>query len=231
MQERNRDPSVVMIVAALNEAEGIGPTIEELRSHLNDVHLLVVDGRSNDRTVEIAKDKGATVLIQEGTGKGRALGQGIEQLPPNVRYVVFTDADFTYPAEYIPKMIEILDHDPNVGMVVGNRFGSDIKFKAVSTNIFYVGNRFIAFAQHLVNGIKLEDPLSGLRVAKVEVLKGWKPKSEGFDIEVEMNYRVERSGYQIVEIPIKYRPRLGEKKLKLRHGLTILKRILSESVV
>jgi dolichol-phosphate mannosyltransferase len=169
--------------------------------------------------------------MQEGTGKGRALGQGIEQLPSNVRYVVFTDADFTYPAEYIPKMIEILDHNPNVGMVVGNRFGSDIKFKAVSADIFYMGNRFIAFAQNLVNGIKLQDPLSGLRVAKVEVLKGWKPKSKGFDIEVEMNYRVERAGYQIVEIPIKYRPRLGEKKLKLRHGLTILKRILSESLV
>jgi len=218
-------------MAALNEAEGIGPTIEELRSHLPDGHLLVVDGRSNDRTVEIAKDKGASVLIQEGKGKGQALGQGIEQLPSNVRYVVFIDADFTYPAEYIPKMIEILDHNPNVGMVVGNRFNSDIKFKAVSANTFYVGNRFLAFAQHVVNGIKLKDPLSGLRVARLEALKGWKPKSEGFDVEAEMNYRVEREGYRIVEIPINYRPRLGEKKLKLRHGLIILKRILSESLV
>jgi dolichol-phosphate mannosyltransferase len=128
-------------------------------------------------------------------------------------------------------MIEILDHNPNVGMVVGNRLNGDIRFKAVSADRFYVGNRLLAFAQHLVNGITLRDPLSGLRVAKLEALKGWKPKSKGFDVEAEMNYRVECEGYQIAELPIKYRPRLGEKKLKLRHGLIILKRILSESLV
>jgi hypothetical protein len=83
----------------------------------------------------------------------------------------------------------------------------------------------------LFNGIKLNDPLSGLRVVRAEVLKGWKSKSRGFDIEAEMNYHVERMGYRIVEIPIRYRPRLGEKKLKLRHGFAILKRIVSESFV
>jgi hypothetical protein len=41
---------------------------------------------------------------------------------------------------------------------------------------------------------------------------------------------VERKGFRTVEIPIYYRPRLGEKKLKLRHGVTILKRILAESI-
>jgi len=50
-------------------------------------------------------------------------------------------------------------------------------------------------------------------------------------VEAEMNYRVERSGYKTTEIPIQYRPRLGEKKLKLRHGFLILKRILSESLL
>jgi dolichol-phosphate mannosyltransferase len=217
-------------MAALNEAEGIGSTIEELRSHLPDAGLLVVDGRSDDKTVEIAKDKGATVLIQKGNGKGQALHQGIEQLPSNIEYVVFIDADFTYPTEYIPKMIEILDHNPNVGMVVGNRFNGDLKFKDVSADTFYIGNRFLAFAQHLVNGIKLKDPLSGLRVVRSEILIGWRPKSEGFDVEAEMNYRVERKGYQIVEIPIRYRSRLGEKKLRLRHGFLILRRIISESL-
>jgi hypothetical protein len=45
-----------------------------------------------------------------------------------------------------------------------------------------------------------------------------------------MNFYVEREGHQIVEIPIEYRPRLGEKKLKLRHGFGILKRILAENL-
>ena len=60
-------------------------------------------------------------------------------------------------------------------------------------------------------------------------LEGWKPKSKGFDVEAEMNAIVERRGYRIVEIPIDYRSRMGEKKLKLRHGLGIMKRIFAES--
>jgi dolichol-phosphate mannosyltransferase len=63
-----------------------------------------------------------------------------------------------------------------------------------------------------------------------EILKDWKPKSKSFDIEVELNHWVERKGYKILEIPIYYRPRLGQKKLKIRHGFTILKRILAESL-
>jgi len=55
--------------------------------------------------------------------------------------------------------------------------------------------------------------------------------AEGFDVEAEMNNIVERRGYKTVEIPIDYRDRLGEKKLKLRHGFIILKRILHESLV
>jgi len=56
------------------------------------------------------------------------------------------------------------------------------------------------------------------------------PKSKGFDIEVELNHHVERKGYGIKEIDIAYRPRLGQKKLKLKHGFTIMRRILSESI-
>ncbi|MGA2681687.1 MAG: hypothetical protein ABSF44_07815 [Candidatus Bathyarchaeia archaeon] len=85
-------------------------------------------------------------------------------------------------------------------------------------------------AQFVMNGVKLNDPLSGQRVVRSEILEGWKPKSKGFDVEAEMNAIVGRKGYRIVEIPIDYRIRLGEKKLKLRHGLGIMKRILVESL-
>ena len=45
----------------------------------------------------------------------------------------------------------------------------------------------LAIAQTVMNGVKLEDPLSGLRVVRSEILDGWKPKSKGFDVEAEMN--------------------------------------------
>jgi len=124
--------------------------------------------------------------------------------------------------------VKILEENPEVGMVTGNRFNHRYELTSMG-NPFFLGNRFLAYAQYFLNGVKLRDPLTGLRVVRWRILTNWKPKSKGFDIEAEMNHRVERLGYKTVEIPIHYRTRLGEKKLRLRHGFSILKRILSES--
>jgi glycosyltransferase involved in cell wall biosynthesis len=225
--EGSRSP-VLVIVAALDEEEGIGVTIAELRQYLENPRILVVDGNSRDRTVEIAKGMDTDVIFQEGTGKGKAIAQAITQVNVDADYVIFTDADYTYPAEYLPKMIKILKENPRAGMVCGNRFNSHFHLRGMR-DMFYFGNRLLAFSHTMLNGIALRDPLTGLRVVRSEILKGWTPRSKGFDIEVELNHHVERRGYGILEIPIPYRPRLGEKKLKLRHGVTILRRIMLES--
>jgi dolichol-phosphate mannosyltransferase len=228
--EKDGSPlSVLAIVAAMNEEEGIGPTLAGLREVLPDLRLLVVDGNSTDRTVEIAKDMGAQILCQEEKGKGQAVAQAIKHIDSDVKYLVFIDADFTYPSEYLLEMIRILEENPGVGMVAGNRFNHRFHLKEMKS-LLYIGNRFLAFAQYLLNGVNMRDPLTGLRVVRWRILKGWEPKSKGFDIEAEMNHRVERKGYATVEIPIHYRMRLGEKKLKVKHGLTILKRIITESI-
>jgi hypothetical protein len=65
----------------------------------------------------------------------------------------------------------------------------------------------------------------------MQSLKDWEPKSKRFDVEAELNHRVKRQGCKTVEIPIQYRTWLGEKKLKLRHGFTILRRIIIESIL
>jgi glycosyltransferase involved in cell wall biosynthesis len=220
--------NISVIIATLNEEEGIGPTIDEMQRVLNNPYLVVVDGNSVDRTIEIAKNMGADVLLQEGKGKGDAMFQGYRNVSSKVPYIVFTDADYTYPAEYIPQMVEILEQNPKVGMVIGDRFKGKYNTSKSLTNPFYVGNRLLALAQLVMNGVKLDDPLSGLRVVRSEVLDGWRPKSKGFDVEAEMNALVGRRGYQIVEIPIDYRSRMGEKKLKLRHGIGIMRRIFAE---
>jgi dolichol-phosphate mannosyltransferase len=229
VEKNGSPPSVLVIIAALNEEKGIRPSLAELRDFLEDSRLLVVDGNSVDRTVEIAKEMGAEVLFQERSGKGDAIAQAIRYVDSDAKYVVFIDADFTYPARYLPEMIRILQENPEVGMVTGNRF-NHLLTPAAMKNPFYLGNRLLAIAQHILNGIKMNDPLTGLRVVRWRILKGWKPKSKGFDIEAELNHRVERWGYQTTEFSIPYRPRLGEKKLKLRHGFSILKRILTESL-
>ena len=220
---------LTVIVAAYNEEEGIAPTLSELKESLNEPSLLVVDGNSSDRTLELAKDLGAQVLTQKGKGKGNAISEGLAYINGDSCYVAFTDADYTYPAKYLKEMIDVLDLNPKVGMVLGDRFSRTYRLES-DRNQFYIGNRILSFVQSMFNGVKLNDPFTGLRIMRFELLKGWKPKSSGFDIEAELNHRVCRSGYTIVELPINYRKRLGKKKLGFRHGLNILRRIIVSSI-
>jgi dolichol-phosphate hexosyltransferase len=227
-KELKSNPSIQIIIAAMNEEEGIGLTIQELLKSVDNARLLVVDGNSTDRTVEVAKDLGAQVVFQDGKGKGDALAKGLKYLDPSVEYVVVTDADYTYPGTKVPAMLALLEANPEVGMVCGNRFNGNLNPKA-SNRVFHFGNSMITFAHNALNGIPLKDPLTGLRVVRAEILRKWKVKSKGFDIEVELNYLVERQGYDIAEVDIEYRVRLGEKKLKVRHGAEIIKRLIVEA--
>jgi glycosyltransferase involved in cell wall biosynthesis len=221
-------PSMQVVIAAWNEEEGIGLTIAELMDTLNCPRVLVVDGRSTDHTVEVAQRLGAEVLLQDGLGKGDAVAKGIANIDPLIDYVVLTDADYTYPAKYVPEMVEILENNSDVGMVCGSRF-IGYEERTAASSIFYFGNRLIAFTHNLLNGVALDDPLTGLRVVRTRILRGWTVKSKGFDIEVELNHHVERKGFGIVEVPIRYRERLGEKKLGAKNGIEILKRIMLET--
>ena len=219
---------VNIFIPALNEEIGVGATISELTENINAKRILVIDGHSTDRTVQIAKDHGAEIFFQDGKGKGDALIKAVKCMGSDVEYVVITDADFTYPAEHVPEMINILENKPWVGMVCGNRFSNQTEGKAFQGR-FTFGNKLLAFAHNLFNGIDLRDPLTGLRVIRADILRKWVIKSRGFDIEVELNNQVGKQGFETIEIPIGYRERLGEKKLKMKHGATILKRILFES--
>jgi len=220
---------VVVLIPTLNEEEGLGPTVLEVMQFLGSAYVLVVDGNSSDGTVDVAKRLGLPVVFQDGKGKGDAVAKALKSLKADPRYVVFIDADFTYPAEYVPRMIRVLEGNPDVGMVCGDRFDKPFSM-ANAGSAYYIGNRFLAFAHFMVNGVNMRDPLTGLRVVRWEIIRDWQPRSKGFDVEAELNYLVERKGYRIREIPIRYRKRLGEKKLKLRHGFIILRRILAEAL-
>ena len=146
-----------------------------------------------------------------------------------MKYIALIDADYTYPARHLSTMVRILEAYPEIGMVCGNRLNKQPKLD-IMPNVFHIGNKLLSFAHSLLNGVNMDDPLTGLRVVRQEIVGNWNPKSKGFDIEVELNHLVESKGYHIAEIPIEYRARLGEKKLSPKHGFTIFKRILSESI-
>ena len=72
---------------------GIEATISEMKEVLGDSRFIVVDGGSKDRTVEIARDWGVEVFIQDGKGKGDAIRCGLNKLNSDTHYVIFNDAD------------------------------------------------------------------------------------------------------------------------------------------
>jgi len=221
--------NTAVLIAAMNEEKGVSLTIKEVSNYIETKHILVIDGHSNDRTIVESEACGAKTICQEGKGKGDAIAQAIRWMDQSIEFVVLTDADYTYPAEYLPKMIEIMEAYPEVGMICGNRLFGDRDKEALHSK-FYFGNRLLAFAHGLLNNVELEDPLTGLRVVRAQIFRDWKIKSKGFDIEVELNSVVQKQGFTTVEIPINYRPRVGEKKLRVKHGVTILKRILLEAI-
>jgi glycosyltransferase involved in cell wall biosynthesis len=228
-KEREGNSSILILVPTLNEEKGISSTLKELIEVFGQCKFLVVDGCSSDGTVDTSKSLGADVIHQKGRGKGNAVGYAIEYIDDGCDYVVLIDGDYTYPAKYIPQMVEILEQNPHVGMVCGNRFNANLHLSTIGY-ILYFGNRLIAFVHNLLNGVALQDPLTGLRVVRGKLIRNWKPKSAGFDMEVELNHYIERQGYNIREIAISYRERVGKKKLKIKDGIIILRRILIESI-
>ena len=142
--------SVSVVIAALNEEEGIAPTICEMQKELGEPQIIVVDGKSTDRTIDIAKDLGAEIFFQKREGKGDAISEGLKYIKKDSEYVIFTDADFTYPARHVKEMVSVLDSNPDVGMVLGDRFSQ--RYKTVSDrNQFYAGNRILSFFQLVFN--------------------------------------------------------------------------------
>lgn len=224
-------PSLAVVIPALNEAAGIFRTILELDQELQPFGgksaCVVVDGHSVDETKPIAHRLGAVVLEQEGVGKGDAFRQAIGHVSEATKYVALIDADFTYPATYIPEMVSLMESDASIGMVSGNRFGNR-EARELFKRSFYLGNRILALTHAVANGVMMKDPLSGLRVIRYDLLKNWNPKAQGFDIEAELNHHIVSCGYSIREVPIKYRIRVGEKKLRRRDGFIILRRMLSQ---
>ena len=92
--------NVCIILPTLNEALSIGSVIEEIPQRaLEDkgyhVDVLVVDGNSTDPTMQIARDKGARILVEPRRGKGRAVRTALEDIKAD--YIFMLDGDYTYP--------------------------------------------------------------------------------------------------------------------------------------
>ena len=197
----------------LNEAEGIGPTIEELMSvGIAADNIVVVDGGSTDGTPDAARRLGVLVVRQRGKGKADAIKEGLKYI--KTPYVVVIDGDNTYPANYIPNMYKFMleeGHDEVIGVRPASK----------QPLVYRVGNRALTMFFDALFGTHLRDVLSGLYLIRTEVLRGVSFEMKGFSVESEIAAHVISTGGSVGEVDIDYRRRLGRKKLRPWHGLRI----------
>ncbi len=207
---------VEVIIPTLNEEDSIGEVIEGFK-RLGYKDIIVIDGNSTDRTREIAKAKGAKVVIQSGKGKGQAVAEAFQIAKGDV--VVLIDGDGTYLPEDVEKLLEpirkgIADH------VIGNRLENFEKGAFTRLNLF--GNKILNALFRFFYGVELRDILSGYRALRRNVYKSIDLKKHGFEVEVEMTVETLANGFRIVEVPIRYIKRAGKTKLNpLKDGLKI----------
>ncbi len=214
---------VTLIIPTLNEADGITEVLKSvpetaLEEMGYEVEILVVDGGSVDGTRKIAAEAGAKVILEEG-GKAAAVRRGLRE--SSGEYVFTIDGDGTYPPERIVDLLEELNN--GVSMVLGSRLSGDIYPGAMSSmNRF--GNRLLTGLANGLYGVKVSDLCTGMRGFRRTALNGREPAGKGFEIEASLHGLLIDKG--VAEVPIEYRARKGESKLRTKDGFFIAVRLL-----
>lgn len=217
---------LAIVLPTLNEKEGLRQTypelpLEALRSAGWKVRVLVVDGGSTDGTLEVARDHGLTVLRQRSSGKGAAIQEALGWLhEAHVGYAIVLDADCTYPGSAIAPMAALLEAGSDV--VVGVRYPAAALSGTVRDAIHRGGNAFLNFSASVLTHRPILDLCSGLWGVRVPAASDLRLESRRFEVEAELYVKAFRRGLAVSQIPITYRQRVGEAKLRAaRDGVQI----------
>ncbi len=215
-------PFIVACIPAYNEEKNIGKILDQAFRHVE--HVVVCDDGSTDRTNEIARRKGATVVRNpHNMGKGRALQSCFrlaDKMSPDV--IVMMDADGQHDPEDIPRLVApIIEGEAD--LVIGSRFSEGSSTDAPLYR--RVGLSIVnAFNQTANEGIK--DSQSGFRAFNEDALRLFTGMSEnGFGIETEQLSVARKFGLRVIEVPTTIRYKGLEntsKKDPVSHGLELV---------
>ncbi|WP_247731781.1 dolichyl-phosphate hexose transferase [Halovivax limisalsi] len=206
-----------------NEEAAIGTVIDDVAAVTDgQAEVVCVDG-SDDRTPEIARERGATVIEQEPQGYGVAVREAI--LTPDRPVVVTTDCDDTYPMEQLPEFLDLINDGYDV--VSGDRLYHGAEAMPAFNRL---GNRAFAAVASVLTGTRVHDTTTGMRAYRREVVESieW---TENTGLSAELLIRPLMRGYDVREHPIEYRERAGETKLDpLKGGAEIARSIVKVSL-
>ncbi|MFC7175744.1 S-layer glycoprotein N-glycosyltransferase AglJ [Halosegnis marinus] len=201
---------VCVLLPTMNEERTVGDVVRDFRDHGFE-RVLVVDGGSTDGTRELAREAGARVVEQRGTGKGQAVRQAVaEEIDAPV--VLMADADGTYRAADAGRMVAPIA-EGRADHVIGDRF-ADMEDGAM-TRLNGVGNRLTNGAFRLIHGRDFADILSGYRAFTRESFDRYSLSADGFGIETELAVEAVKHGTHVEVVPVTYGARPDESETNL----------------
>ena len=203
-------PDVTVVIPTINEEAGIGQVLDSIpKDPKLTMEVLIIDTDSTDRTKAIAISKGARVINESRRGYGRAYKTGFEYAAGDI--IVTLDADCTYPAEEIPRLVKLL-RDEKLDFINCDRLSQMEKGAMSSKHRF--GNWVLTTTMNLFFRTGLRDSQTGMWVFRRSILEKLELTSDGMPLSEEIKIEAVRKGFRVKEVPIVYRPRKGEVKLR-----------------
>ncbi len=203
--------NIKVIIPAFNEQESIGKVIKDIPTIVKEV--IVVSNNSTDATIQTARDAGATVISEERPGYGYACLKGIgyvssQSETPDI--LVFLDGDYSdYPEQLREIVAPIIEND--IDLVIGARV-ANLREKGSMTFPQRFGNKLATTLMRLLFNSKFTDlgPFRAIKYSKLLEL-GMEDKTYGWTVEMQL--KALKKDFTYVEVPVKYRNRIGVSKV------------------
>ena len=211
-----------LVIPAYNEEEGLPLVVREYLDVVDEV--IMVDDGSSDGTFQAAQALvgGKVKLLRHEVNQGKvaALRTGVLQASGDI--IIFTDADNTYPARYVPPLVQEIEKGAD--LVLGARIQARENIPAFNR----LGNNIFSILATYISCIRIKDSQTGMRAFRREMFDKLDVKAKGLEFETKMTVRAAKLGYKIVEVPIEYRERVGVSKLNpIKDGARMLTALLS----
>jgi glycosyltransferase involved in cell wall biosynthesis len=209
---------IAVVIPARDEEQALPLVLAELpraRAPL----VVVIDNGSRDRTAEVARAAGAVVVREERRGYGQACLAGIAWLldgmglaPPleDGDVIVFLDADHSDYPEDLERLLAPLLAD-EAELVLGSRILGGATIRALLPQAWF-GNRLACALMRILFGARYTD-LGPFRALRVGTLRGLAMKDPGFGWTIEMQLKARSRGVRVLEVPVRYRARIGKSKI------------------
>ncbi|MDB9961685.1 glycosyltransferase family 2 protein [Oceanihabitans sp.] len=204
-------PIIKVIIPAFNESDSIAKVIHDIPKSVDEI--IVVSNRSTDATEANAQQAGATVLIENRRGYGFACLKGMHFITEQSKkpdIIVFLDGDYSDYPEELTKIIQPILED-NIDFVIGARV-KHLRESGSMTPQQIFGNWLATFLMTLFFRAKFTD-LGPFRAIKYDKLLALKMEDKTYGWTVEMQLKALKQKFTYIEIPVKYRNRIGVSKV------------------